>query len=169
MNNTFKIIGGLLVLLSLWLIVNHFTTKRDTATTSTVLAPDEQAKIIINPREHKISVVTPGHVEEHYMSGSRPESITEKNGHLLVNSPSFGAEKSPFFSLLYSEAPRVAIGVNLLYYRRLDLGLGLSSSLTTPLSLRPYACIGYNVYSNTSVVVGVDFQLRPIIGTSLRF
>lgn len=146
------------------------------------LPEKDNAKLIINESRHTIESLV--RVSSRPTSGSNNESSiqrnvsylsphasieVEKNGKVVVINPKSGTKVSPWIGFSYSDTARMALGVDLLYLHNWNAGLSLFPTVSGSFSLRAGPTISWNVWSNTSLFVGVTNQLRPIGGLSLRF
>lgn len=133
--------------------------KQDEGTVSTTLAPGVVEKIVVNPYTHKLSLIRPEGMQELFLP-DRPSSIEiDSKGKTTVTSRQWGTELRPFVGFHYSNAGRIAAGVDLLYYKKLDLGLGMASQIGnhTPIG---FVKLSYCVLSNTQIGVTYDTGAR---------
>ncbi len=162
---------GLILLLGLFgfKACRKLQKKQDSDTKSTVLAPDQKEKIVVDPTKHTITITTKKSdgttSTQTTFLPDRPTSITEdNNGKLTVVDHKFGTEVRPYLGVGGSldGTARVHVGTDLWYFHKLDLGTGLdfnagvfkqvSDFHDTRLSINA----SYNIYSNTSLAVSVD-------------
>lgn len=144
--------------------------KIDTDIVSPVLSSSETKKIIVQPSQHRIDIVTRTGTESVALPGNRPTSITEDiHGNLTVQTRTWGTEFSPFGGIGISDKVRGIVGVGIFYFHRWDINIGLSSQLQTPLLVRGLLAGSYCVYSNTYLLLGLETDKRVITGLVWRF
>ncbi len=141
--------------------------KRDTIISNPVLAPGVKEKIIINPLRHSIVIVTPEGTKVTNLP-DRPSSIEIfKDGKVKVMAPQWGYEAVPFIGIGYSNQLNDYIGLDVFYWKRLDLGTAFSfdrnlkvKSLGFPLVLsytvwhRARLSLGYEIFGPTHTIHG---------------
>src|ERR1700686_828490 len=129
--------------------------KHDLATSSTILAPDVKEKLIIDPRKHTIVIVSRDGTKVSTLP-DRPSSIEIlNNGKVRVNSPQFGTEIRPFLAGAYTlNGGKLGAGVDLVYYKRVDVGLGFATNPTYVQDTTIFIGVSMFVYSNTSIMLG---------------
>jgi hypothetical protein len=165
------IYGAIIVALS---IVLWFMHRRDRSVdqriNTPVLMPGDSEKLILDPAHHSIIDVTrTGPVRRTYLP-PHPVSVTiGKDGKVTVTSRAWGTEASPFIGFGYSDKARLALGVDLLYWHRWELGPFLGVTMSGPLSVRVGVKVSFNVWNNTSLYVGVDNTKTPTGGISFKF
>ncbi len=164
-------ITTLIVVIALlsWKGCRMLQKKQDSDAQSTVLKPDERGKIIVDPVKHKITTVSRNadgteKVKDTYLP-DRPSVITEdKNGKVTVVTQKFGTEVRPYIGVggALDGTPRLHVGSDLWYYKKLDLGAGLDfnarvmSGISYFSDTRLSINASYNVYSNTSLALSFD-------------
>lgn len=135
--------------------------KVDKQITNPVLGPDQKEKIIVDPEKHTITVIKKNPdgstTENKTYLPDHPTSITEdKNGKLTVESRKFGTEHRPYIGAGYSDAPRLYLGMDWFYYKKLDLGTGVGFNMEHLKDVRLEANVSYNIWNNTSLTVSYD-------------
>lgn len=168
MKRLYWLILGLILALFAFFWMRGCDRRIDRNTASTVLSPNVVEKIIVNPTTHKLSIVTHEGQKDVFLP-DRPSSIEiDKKGSVSVTSRQFGTEIKPFVGFQFSDTARIAFGADLLYYKKLDLGLGVTGR---PGNYAPvgFVKLAYTVWSNTQV--GVTFDTGSKIGgiICLRF
>ena len=134
-----------------------------------MLASGVVEKIVFNPSNHKLDIIQPGHIQELFLP-DRPSSIEiDNDGKAVVTSRQHGTELKPFVGFQYSNAGRLAVGVDLLYYKKLDLGLGGAAQVGTSHAPVVFGKISYTVWSNTQVGITYDSGARVGGIVSVRF
>jgi hypothetical protein len=143
--------------------------KTDTNTSSQLLAPNVEEKIIINPLHRTITIVKPGHTKTLDLP-DRPTSIElMKNDGLRIVSPQYGVEARPFVGVGYNlRSGLVSIGTDVFYYKKLDLGLGLAVDPVKLQDTSIFFGMSCFVYSNTSVGIGLDNHVTPMLLLKVR-
>lgn len=170
-------LGIVAVLLLTWLLLHNINGKTDAAIVSQTLAPDDKAKVIVDTKRHTITTVTrsPDGVLEHTISVTKylaPTASIEvkQDGTVVVTSRSFGTELSPWMGVSFDteKHARITLGPNWFYWRRYELGSGLSIR-TSDLDPRVFISASYNVYANTLLMVAVDNHKAVSLGLALKF
>jgi hypothetical protein len=81
----------------------------------------------------------------------------------------FGTENRPFLVGAFAlDGTKLGLGVDLLYYKRVDLGAGLLVNPVHVQDARVFIGVSYFVYSNTSLMLGIDNQKNPLVGIKVR-
>jgi hypothetical protein len=143
--------------------------KKDLKTGSELLAQAEEEAIIIDPVRGSIKIVKPGSVRTLDLP-DRPTRVSIlKNGSVKVVAPQYGTELRPFLVGAYDlNGGKLGIGSDFYYYKRFDLGGGLLVNPSQVKDTTIFVGISYFVYSNTSVTLGINNQLRPMVGIKVR-
>jgi hypothetical protein len=167
----YVLIAVALVGVALWFYWRHHDKKTDTQISSPVLAPSDQARINIDPKRGTITVVDrTGPVRRTYI-GQRPVAVhIGPRGEVSVVNRKFGTEIQPFVGIGFGSDVRLraALGLNLFYISRWDMGGGLLLSSDIH-DTRIFAHVGYTAYSNIMVAVGVDNRKTVHCIASLKF
>ena len=162
-------IGLTLAGLAAFFIGRGCQKRHDQNNLSTVLAPDVRQKITVDPRHHSLVIIS--------RDGSsvltlpdRPSSIEIMNtGKVKVNSPQFGLEASPFLGAAFSlRGGLLGAGLDILYWKRLDLGLGAVVNPVYVQDTSVFLSISYRVWSNTSLAIGLDNHTTPLLLVKVR-
>jgi hypothetical protein len=164
------ILAGLVAMAVTWFYSRGCDKRIDSSIGSTTLAPNVAEKLIVNPANHTLVMVTSsGHTQTVFLP-DRPSSIeVGKDGKVKVSVRAFGTEVVPFIGFAYSDQARLALGVSGLYYKRFDLGAALFPTVSGKFTIRAGVVVSYNVASNTSLFLGVVNTGSPIGGISLKF
>jgi hypothetical protein len=156
-------IGLVVIVLGSMFLWGRCSRKSNTQTPkpSAVLPPNDVEQIRVNPATRQLTVTT--------SAGTRtvtlPDTVSTidvlKNGKVSVTSPQFGFEHHLFGGWLVSDNGRLGIGEDLLYFRRLDLGLGVAGKIGSydPIA---FAKLSYNVKGN--VQVGLVYGSNQYVG-----
>jgi|SRR6185295_16089915 len=164
----------LLIVLSLGLFYwwrTHKQRQQDLNILSTVLPKDDKEKIIIDPSNHRIDIITADGIKRETLPGMRPSSIEiKKDGSVVVTSPQWGFEHGVFVGGGFSnDGLRFGIGVDVFYYKLLDLGVSatdLTKDLEKP---RISLCLSYTVWHETRISLGIDDHNSPNLFVTQRF
>ena len=159
----------------LWLQRRAHDNRTNATIHSTALPPEDQVKVIVDPRHHTLTTVTrstTGQTETRSTFLPRGGASVElrKNGSVLVTAPKWGTENNPFVgcALGSDDRGRAALGLNLLYVQRWELGGGLL--LNTDIhDTRVFAHVSYNTYENIFVSVGIDNRKTAQLIAGLKF
>lgn len=168
------IIAGLFVLYG---ILRHRDAKIDAIIAAPTLGPDDRLKYVIDPRTHTITTVTRDQgngerVTRTFLNPHGPVAITEKNGGaVILTQRTYGTIHEPNIGAAIGVdlKPRVAVGVNLVYAQRWELGGGLMLTPSEIKDVRAYGAVSYNVYSNCLLSVGLDNHKTIQFVVGLRF
>jgi len=160
----------LIALFPLYFYLRGCAKRQDAQTSMPVLAKGEAAKVIVDPLKHSLTVITPGHVKTVNLP-NRPSSIVLLTGDgLKVVAPAFGPEIRPWLGAVWSpDGGKVLGGLDLFYWRLLDLGLGVAINPKYVQDTRIFIGASYVVWANTSVVLAIDNQKTPMVGIKVWF
>lgn len=168
------IIAVLLILGYLWR--RKHDAKVDAQVVSVSLLKEDKAKYVIDETRHQLIEIThtnaDGAVQQRTVYLPPHASIeVRKDGTFAVTARQWGSEVSPFLGVGVDseEHGRAVIGVNLFYIQRWELGAGLAIRVRSPLDARVFISGSYNIWSNTSLFVGVDNHKAVAIGVALKF
>ncbi len=124
---------------------------------SLALSAKDREEVLYNSTSHILTIVTSSGTVREYTRN--PDIHYQKDGKVIVNRKLFGLEVSPYLGVGYSSRANAYVGVNLLDAWRFDAGVALALGGST----RPLLSLGYNVWSNTSINVGLDLNKVPHI------
>jgi hypothetical protein len=150
--------------------------KQDSVTSSAVLASNQKEKIVVNPEKHTITITTrkaDGQTQTTttYLP-DRPTAVVEDvNGKLSLIDHKFGTELRPYLGIggALDGTPRVHLGVDFFYFRKMDLGAGLDTNPSNLKDVRGNLDLSYNFYSNTSVACSYDNHKTVGLFLKVRF
>lgn len=168
-----KIIVGVLLTGALFLYYRYgmrHARMEDAKTGATVLAPDDNEKIVVDPDKHTISITTQKGTTTEFLP-SRPSSIElKKGGDVIVTARQYGIE-TVFFAGggVSNDGLRVAIGTDLWYFKRLDIGTFVSDSTKDLTKLRIGVNLSYSVWHDTRLTLGLDNTGTPELLITERF
>lgn len=173
-------IAVLLVLGYFWR--RKLDAKADSQVVSHALPKEDKAKYIVDENRHELIEIehtpapsgaeTQGSVVRTTYLPPRASIEIRKDGTVVVTARQFGTECVPFIGAVVDSEihGRAIVGVNLLYWHRWELGVGPSMGV---LGLRPdlrvFGAVAYNVWSNTSVFVGIDNHKAAYVGAAIKF
>ena len=103
-------------------------------------------QVVINPTNHTITISGPNGTHTTTLPNGNSTITVNPDGTLNVKAKQFGLELRPFAGIGYSNGKAFILGADILYFKRLDLGLGLTLPQT-----QPGVCLSYNVWSNLRV------------------
>lgn len=127
----------------------------------TVLPPGDIAQVLVNPAGPSLTIVT----DEGTRTMTLPdrESVIDvlKDGGVKVTSPQYGWERHMFVGVVGADHFRVGAGMDGLYWKRLDLGIGIADQVGeyTPVV---FAKLTYNVKGNLQA--GIVYQTNRYVG-----
>jgi hypothetical protein len=165
----FAILAAILILILGWKELYRHDKVKTASIVSTVLPSDDEAKVIVNPAKHTVTVVTSGGSRTSYLPPHATAFEVSKAGAVKIDEQAYGTEISPFIGFAFSDTGRLALGVNLLFVHRWELGLSVFPTVSGSFSARVGPVVSYNVWSNTSLFVGVTDKLSPVGGLSVKF
>lgn len=145
--------------------------KTDVQIASSVLAPSDSAKIIIDPQHHRITTVThTGPVKNTYLPPHITSVTIGNDGKVTVHARQWGTEVSPFLGLALGSdiRGRAALGLNLFYVKQWEAGAGvlLSSDIH---DTRVFVHVSYSPYASYFVSVGIDNKQTAHLLAGLKF
>lgn len=133
-----------------------------------VLPQNDRQQIIVDPRRHVLTIVTEKGTQNTYLP-DRPTVIDlRKNGDVVVKSPQYGLQVRPYVGLSFSDDARGALGLDLFYWKRLNVGAGMALRFDGR-DGRLYLAVSYNVASNLFACVTFDHKQTPGAMLALRF
>lgn len=141
----------------------------DSQSIPAVLKPNEKEQVLIDPVKHVLTVVTKDGVTRTVLS-DRLSTITERSdGTLVVNTPQFGYEQRSFIGGGFTTTWRMAIGCDMFFFKRLDLGPLITFESSDPLTnARVGVILSYTVLSNTRVGLSIDHLAYPGLFITVR-
>src|SRR5579872_840850 len=169
---------ALIILLGVfgWKGCRKVAKTQDKQVTSTVLAPNQKEKIVVNPEKHTIEVITKKPdgsttTTTTYLPDRPTAVIEDNNGKLSIIDHKYGAELRPYLGIggAFDGTPRVHVGSDFFYFHRMDLGLGLDTNPSNLKDVRANLNLSYNFWSNTSIAVSVDNHKVPGLFLKVRF
>lgn len=163
-------------------------TRVDAQVSSHTLPEADKAKYIIDEAHHELVEVTEGESDTSdsgsgQISAPRrtvrertiylpPHASIEirKDGTVAVTARAWGTEIRPFVGMAVDTDRRAAaqVGLDLLYWHRWEAGIAGSFALYGGRDVRIVGSVGYNIWSNTSIYVGVDNHKAVSVGVALK-
>lgn len=137
------------------------------------LTINEKEKIIFNQKKKTITKVTrsnSGKMEKKIIKGVRGIEISVPNikGDVTITPRTRGYIWEPGLSLFYSKN-KVNLGLDLQWLYWGQYGINTGFGISTSYKYSTYFGISYNFYSNSYFIVGVNDNLKPIIGFKISF
>ena len=133
-----------------------------------VLPKNDTEQISFNPATHQLIILGPGNKKTVETLPDRTSKIdVHKDGSVSVTSPQFGFEERPFIGVMVSDQFRFVAGSDLVYYKRLDLGVGVGVNRFGG-SFTGIAKVSYNIWSNISVGMSYDTAQHIGVGLTVR-
>lgn len=161
--------------LYLWDAIHRVDQRRDADIKAPTLKETETAKIIVDTRHHTITTVTrraDGKIDTKatFLPPSGASVSVGLDRSVLVTSRSWGTEVNPFVgcSLGSDVRGRAALGLNLFYVQRWELGGGLLLSSDIH-DTRVFAHVSYNAYGNIFISGGIDNRKTAQLIAGLKF
>lgn len=160
----YKILGIVGILLSVFLW-GRCGRNRDTVhKTPVALPPNETERITVDPSGHRLTITTPVGTRTLALPDRASTIDVSKDGSARVTAQQLGFERRLFGGIHASDKFRVAAGVDMWYFKRLDLGVGLAGELGPHLPIA-FAQVSYNVWSNCRI--GLAYGSNRFIGGTL--
>lgn len=155
---TYLIRGGIVLLIIAVLLGLWFKQKkRDTEIANPNLPADVKQKIIINPVKRTLIISTASGTTVTTLP-DRPSSIELlNNGKVRIRVPQWGFQAMPYIGIGYSRQVNDYIGLDFLYWKRLDLGLAFGFDRLKVESLSLPLTVSYTIWHNLRVTVGYSF------------
>lgn len=133
------------------------------------LKPVESEAVIIDPLKHKLTLITKEHTKT-FTLPDRPSRISVLKGDgVKIVSPQYGTQFRPGLGVAYSLHGGVILGMlDLAYWKRLDLSMGLAINPKLVQDTGMFVGVSMQTYSNCSVGIGLDNQVRPLMFVRVR-
>jgi hypothetical protein len=167
-NLRYKLLAGLLVLVGVFM---YGRCGRSGPKPVPVLPSNDAAQIVVNPGNHTVTIVTPSEHHTSFLPDSPTVIDIGHNGSVNLRVKTFGLESEAFGGIGYVEHARIMGGLDLLYFRRFDVGVGVTLDLS-PVSLvnaRAAVTLSYTIASNTRVTFAYDNHQQIGGFVTLRF
>lgn len=163
-------------LLVLWFARRRHDQRVDQAIHSTVLPPEDSARLIVDEVHHNIITITRrgttgGQVTTAtFLPRSGASVDIRHGGSVVVTARKSGTEVSPFLgvSLGSDIRGRAALGLNLFFIRRWEIGGGLLMGSDIH-DTRLFVGGTYNAYGNMIVGLGIDNKKTAHLIVGLKF
>lgn len=167
-NKLIIILSGVIGLLLIfdWLNIKTSDTFKEE------LKPNEKQKIIIDHKKKEVIKITrknDGTVEKNKSSGVRKTEVTVSDNNIVtIKERTRGVICEPGIGLFYSK-DKLNLGLDLqfLYWRKYGASIGVG--ISNDYRLSTYIGCNYNIYSNTSIFVGVNDIINPVFGVKVAF
>ena len=142
----------------------------DSINSETTLQSTEDEAVVIDPIHRTIKIVRSNGVKTIDLP-DRPSRVALLKGDgIKVTAPQYGAEIRPFGVGAYDlKGGKLGLGVDLWYYKRMDLGIGFAVNPSFAQDTAVFVGISCFIYSNTGVMLGIDNHESPLIGIKVRF
>ena len=133
-----------------------------------VLPANDKEQILVDPKHNSLIIVTAKGSQTLSLPNRRSVIDIHTNGSVSVTAPQSGFEALPFMGVNVSDKLRVAIGADMFYLKRLDLGVGLMDQLSTASAPKVFVMVSYTVWSNTRVGLSFDSSSHVGLGVTVR-
>jgi ribosomal protein L6P/L9E len=130
------------------------------------LPPGVVEHITINPNNHTITITNQNGTHTTTLPPNTTTIDVGVNGVTVVKAPQFGVEVKPFLGWGYSTEGSVVLGVDFLYFKKLDLGGAFYGGAT---AVKPALTLSYNVWSNTRLTASINPIGTPGVFVTVRF
>lgn len=136
--------------------------------TPIVLPTNDVEQIRVNPETHQLIITTSKGMQTVTLPDRASTIDIRKNGIVNVTSPQFGLDKHLFAGYTLSDARRFVIGGDFVYYKKLDIGIGIADQFGshTPIGV---AKLTYNIYGamQVGIVYGTNKYFGGIVSVRL--
>jgi hypothetical protein len=132
----------------------------------TPLPPGVIGQVIVNPQNHTITVTTPDGTHTTTLPYQPTPINIGPDGQITMKAKQFGLELHPFGGIGFDGYKAAILGLDVLYFKRLDLGL---AGLYSNNALRPVLSLSYNVWSNIRVTGTLSQLGMPGVFATVRF
>lgn len=126
-----------------------------------VLPSNDIEQIHVDPSTHKLIVTTPRGTQTLTLPDRQSTIDVRKDGSVSVSASQFGLEHHVFVGATMADAGRLAAGIDGVYYKRLDLGVGAADQIAARMPV-VFGKLTYNFYG--AMQVGVVYQSNRYIG-----
>ena len=139
-----------------------------------VLPKNDKEQLIINPKTHQLIILQSGQKNKIETLPDRVSKVDIlKDGSVKVTAQQFGFESHPFIGVGLDQGFRGFVGDDLLYLKKVDIGLGvvtpkLFGQSIDVTDIRAGLFVSYNFWSNTRVSLGIDSNKTPALFLSVR-
>lgn len=168
--NKKMVVGGIILsLIPIYFGLRSCQKKTDSANSDTVLAPEESAAVVVDPSQHRITLITKDYTKA-FTLPARPSRVSLLTGDgIKITSPQYGTEFNPSLGVAYTlQGGVILAGLDLFYWKRLDIGMGLAVNPVKVQDTGVYVGFSYLAYSNTSVGLGLDNHTNPMLFVKVR-
>jgi|ERR1700690_131053 len=162
----YKLLGLATLMCFLGYLIHRFPKGIISPSKPYVLPAQDKEQIIVDPVKHQLIIVRPGKTTITTLPDRRSTIDVKKDGSVTVTAPQFGFEARPFVGAFYSDKLRFGGGLDGLYYKKLDLGLGLSGSSGTNTVV--FAQISYVLWDNMKIGITYDHMQHVGVGITVR-
>jgi hypothetical protein len=163
----YKIGAILAVLLGIFLWGRYGKSPFGPPGVNTILPANELEQLQIDPSKHRISILNSSGLKVLTLPDRNSTVDIYKNGSVKITSPQFGFEHHIFIGGMLSDVPRVGIGVDLGYWKRLDFGLGAADQIGPHVPV-VFGKISYNFWSNMQGGVTYDNMKHAGLAVTVR-
>jgi hypothetical protein len=120
-----------------------------------ILPAKDTETVTYDSKKHVVTVVTAKGTTSEY--ANNPEVEIRKGGDVVIDRHLLGFENDWFFGAGYSDTTRLFLGDNFYHIYRFNFNGSIGGVPdSTKVYVRPYLGVGYNVWSNTSINLGID-------------
>ena len=167
-----KIVLSLLLVIGMFLAYDWYSVHISGDTFKEELKPNEKQKIIIDHKKKEVTKIirkNDGTVETSKSEGVRKVEVTvSDNNTITVKERTRGLLWEPGIGLFYSkDTLNLGLDLQFLYWRKYGASIGVGISNDSKLST--YISCNYNIYSNTSLFVGINDIMNPVFGLKVSF
>jgi hypothetical protein len=168
----YKVFALLSVLLSVFLFGRYY--KRSASVTGpltnvskrVILPVQDREQVLVNPLSHKITIVTATGTKTETLPDRDSTIDIQKDGMVKVTAKQLGFEHIPFAGMYYSNGVRYGAGLDIGYFKKLDLGVGMAGG--SGLNTVVFAQLSYCFYHNVRASITYDHQQHFGVGVSIR-
>lgn len=161
----YKIYAGAIVLLGVFILGRCGRIPQKPTgvaqTPGSVFPPNDAEQITVNPATHQLIILRPNQRIVETLPDRASTIDIRKDGRVVVTSKQFGLEHHMFIGLIGAEHIRIGAGLDGLYYKKLDLGIGIAdqAGMYTPIV---FVKATYNIKGNLQI--GLVYQSNQYVG-----
>ena len=122
-----------------------------------VLPKDDAEQIVVDPRTHTIIIKRPTGTTVTHLPDVQSVIDIKKDGTVKVTAPQWGWERRAFVGAGYSDKLRLGLGVDGLYWKALDLGVGVQTDSGFK-DARVFVGLSYTVKDNMRLTLTYDHK-----------
>lgn len=132
------------------------------------LGPDDAGIALINPLRHEITFVTPKGVTKRFLPDTPSKLTLKKDGTVTITISEYGFQMRPFVGGAILEKPLITAGLDLFYYKRINLGVGAATDGVAKNTVA-IMHVNYNIWRSISPGIVIDSRKNIGLDLSIKF